>query len=90
MSEQIVRHRHGYKVKPFEWLYEGLQPLLLPDVLARKWGIPLALSIVYTCLGLRLGVALVPQKVRLSPGGLPSQMSYNKTKPAAMANALWQ
>ncbi|KAK9803068.1 hypothetical protein WJX73_005695 [Symbiochloris irregularis] len=64
---QELRLNQGFKVKPFEWLYEQLQPLLLPSVLSRNWGIPLALSIVYTCVGLRLGVSLLPQKVRQSP-----------------------
>lgn len=68
-APQELRHKQGFKVKPFEWLYEQLQPLLLPNVLTRNWGIPLALSVVYTCVGLRLGVSLLPQKVRQSPAG---------------------
>lgn len=68
-ATQVVRQSHGFKTKPFEWLYEGLQPLLLPDVLARKWGIPLSLAVLYTCIGLRLGVSLMPQKIRHTPAG---------------------
>lgn len=58
-------------MKPFEWLYEGMRPLLLPDVLANNWGIPLALATLYACVGLRLGVSLVPQKLRQAPEGDP-------------------
>lgn len=66
---QVIRHQHGFKIKPFEWLYHGLEPLLLPDVLTKKWGIPLTLSVVYTCVALRLGVPLMPHKVRHTPPG---------------------
>eukprot|EP00877_Chromochloris_zofingiensis_P009573 jgi/Chrzof1/486/Cz01g17160.t1 len=55
----ISKHLFGtlrFKYEPVEWVYEGLSPLLLPDVLDRRTGIPLSLALVYAAVAERLGV----------------------------------
>ena len=42
--------------KPVEWVYDGLRPLLLPDVLRRRKGIPLMLAVTFAAVARRLGV----------------------------------
>jgi regulator of sirC expression with transglutaminase-like and TPR domain len=38
-----------------EWVYDGLAPLMLPDVLRRRKGIPIALALAAAALARRLG-----------------------------------
>jgi hypothetical protein len=45
-----------FKYEPFEWVYDGLSPLLLPHVLARRKGAPLALALATAAAARRLGV----------------------------------
>lgn len=39
---------------PFEWVYEGLDPLLLPAVISKRKGIPLSLAIAAGAVARRL------------------------------------
>ena len=48
------------KYEPFEWVYEGLSPLLLPKVLKNRKGTPAALAIAAAAVGRRVGVPLLP------------------------------
>ena len=48
--------RLRFKHKPVEWVYDGLAPLLLPDVLRRRKGVPLTLAILYNSVAHRLGL----------------------------------
>ena len=48
-----------FRNAPVEWVYDGLAPLLLPEVLRRRKGVPLALALVLCCVARRLGVAAV-------------------------------
>lgn len=43
---------------PFEWVYDGLAPALLPQVLQRSKGMPLSLALVAAAVGRRLGMQL--------------------------------
>lgn len=45
---------------PFEWVYEGYKPLLLPDVVALRRGAPVALATAAICVLRRLGLSVVP------------------------------
>jgi hypothetical protein len=45
-----------FKFEPLEWVYDGLSPLLLPHVLSRRKGIPLALALVVAGAARRLGL----------------------------------
>jgi hypothetical protein len=43
---------------PFEWVYDGLAPALLPAVLAKAKGMPLSLALAAAGVGHRAGIAL--------------------------------
>lgn len=45
------------KHEPVEWLYDGVGPLLLPEVLETARGVPLTLAITHQALARRLGIA---------------------------------
>lgn len=45
---------------PFEWVYEGYKPLMLPDVVALRRGVPVALATLTVAVLRRLGLAVVP------------------------------
>ncbi|GBF98489.1 hypothetical protein Rsub_11699 [Raphidocelis subcapitata] len=49
-----------FKFEPFEWVYDGLSPALLPHVLDRRKGAPLALAMAAAGVARRLGVAAYP------------------------------
>jgi hypothetical protein len=49
-----------FKFEPFEWVYEGLDPLLLPPRLQRRKLAPLTLAVVAAGVGRRLGLPLLP------------------------------
>lgn len=57
---------------PFEWVYDGLAPALLPQVLQRGKGMPLSLALVAAGVARRLGV-----KVQLlcAPEGMQSSIA---------------
>jgi Transglutaminase-like superfamily len=48
------------KYEPFEWVYEGLSPLLLDKVLRKRKGTPAALAIAATAIGRRVNIPLLP------------------------------
>ncbi|KAG7668599.1 hypothetical protein Ndes2526B_g03781 [Nannochloris sp. 'desiccata'] len=48
------------KYEPFEWVYEGLNPLLLPKVLRKRKGTPAALAVAAAAVGRRVNVSLLP------------------------------
>jgi hypothetical protein len=47
-----------FRCEPVEWVYDGLAPVLLPEVLQRRKGIPLSLCLVVVAVGMRLGMPL--------------------------------
>jgi hypothetical protein len=49
-----------YKYEPFEWLYQGLYPILKSNVLNTKKGTPAALSLCLSALGEKVGLMLLP------------------------------
>ena len=55
-----LHRQQRFKHEPFEWVYEGLQPLLLPPLLRRRKLAPLTLSVVLAAVARRLGLALLP------------------------------
>lgn len=52
--------RLKYKYEPFEWLYEGLKPILMENVLYSKKGTPAALSLFLSAIGEKIGLMLLP------------------------------
>eukprot|EP00887_Chlorella_sp_A99_P006874 scaffold2.g6874.t1 len=57
---EVLYRRHRLRYEPFEWVYDGLQPLLLADVLRRRKGAPVALAGATAAVGARLGLPLLP------------------------------
>jgi hypothetical protein len=57
------------------WVYNGMAPALLPDVLRTRYGAPLLLALVYSLAGQRLGLPLslqqaAPDDVHTSQGAV--------------------
>ena len=50
----------GFKEEPVEWVYTGLAPLLLRDVLASRKGVAASLALLASCAARRLHVYLLP------------------------------
>jgi hypothetical protein len=59
LADSLYR-RQRFKFEPFEWVYEGLDPLLLPPRLQRRKLAPLTLALVAAGVGRRLGLPLLP------------------------------
>jgi hypothetical protein len=57
---QVLYRQYKLRYEPFEWVYDGLKPLLLPNLLSRRKGAPLTLAAAAAAVGRRLGVPLVP------------------------------
>ena len=56
----VVYRQLRFKHEPFEWVYEGLEPLLLPPLLRRRKLTPLTLAVVAAATARRLGLPLLP------------------------------
>lgn len=57
---QVLYEDTKLRADPFEWVYEGLAPMLLSDVLQRRSGAPAALAIAAAAVGRRVGLPLLP------------------------------
>ncbi|GLI68291.1 hypothetical protein VaNZ11_012652 [Volvox africanus] len=66
---KVLFHQLKFRHEPVEWVYDGLAPALLPQVVKRRRGIPLSLAILYCCVARRLGVPAAP--VKAAAGGMP-------------------
>lgn len=51
---------YKFHYRPFEWVYEGLGPLTLTDLLKKKRGTPAAIAMLITVVGQRLSIPLLP------------------------------
>lgn len=56
----VLYRQQRFKFEPFEWVYEGLPPLLLPERLARRKLAPVTLATVAAGVARRLGLPLLP------------------------------
>lgn len=58
----VLYRQQRFRFEPFEWVYEGLQPLLLPPGgrLRRRKLAPITLAAAAAGMGRRLGLPLVP------------------------------
>jgi hypothetical protein len=57
---QVLYRRRRLRHEPFEWVYDGLQPLWLADVVRRRKGSPAALAVLAAAVGRRADVPLLP------------------------------
>jgi len=58
LAVQVLFQQAKLRNAPFEWVYDGLAPALLPQVLQRSKGMPLSLALVAAAVGRRLGMQL--------------------------------
>lgn len=58
LAVQVLFQQAKLRNAPFEWVYDGLAPALLPQVLKRSKGMPLSLALVAAAVGRRLGMQL--------------------------------
>jgi hypothetical protein len=58
--QDVLYRQYRLKHEPFEWVYEGLAPLLLPPTLPRRKLAPLTLATVAAGVARRLGLPLLP------------------------------
>lgn len=72
---QIVHGELKYRQEPYEWVYDGLHPLLLDSVLKSREGIHISLAALYCALGRRLGCTILPEIVSLGESALDHYLS---------------
>lgn len=78
---QALFEKHNFRQAPFEWVYDGLSPVMLPDVLSSHKGLCIVLSmlciIVAAPLGIDLAMMRVPQPAsEASLAGVTSALEY--------------
>lgn len=61
---QVLFEKHKFRQTPFEWVYDGLSPVLLHDVLESRKGLSIVLAMIYVIVakpfGHELAMARVP------------------------------
>lgn len=55
---QTLFHKKRFRQDPFEWVYEGLDPLNLVAVLQTSKGISLSLAVLYISIARQLGIPM--------------------------------
>ena len=68
MGRQVVHKKHRIRFEPFEWVYDGLKPLLLPDILQTRKGMSHSLAALYCCVARRAGLQLIPSPIKTTGG----------------------
>uniref|UniRef100_A0A383WP88 Protein SirB1 N-terminal domain-containing protein n=1 Tax=Tetradesmus obliquus TaxID=3088 RepID=A0A383WP88_TETOB len=58
LSQVLFQQQGRLRCDPFEWVYDGLAPLMLPQVLQTRKGIPLSLAVLAGAVARRLGMQL--------------------------------
>jgi Transglutaminase-like superfamily len=64
---QVLFQKHKFRQAPFEWVYDGLSPVLLPDVLQTHKGLCIVLSMLYIMVAAPLNIDLVMMRVPQAP-----------------------
>lgn len=57
--KQVLFEKHKFRQKPFEWVYDGLSPVLLQDVLESRSGLSILLATIYVSVAAHLNINLV-------------------------------
>eukprot|EP00798_Chlamydomonas_sp_ICE-L_P020015 gene20015-26732_t len=91
IADVLLKGSRRMKHSPVEWVYDGLLPLMLPDVLRRRKGIPLMLATSISCVATRLGIptVLIRANMRSAAAALaegPSSMTMNEDMPPEVAS----
>ncbi|WIA13527.1 hypothetical protein OEZ85_007099 [Tetradesmus obliquus] len=58
LSQVLFQQQGRLRCDPFEWVYDGLAPLMLPQVLQTRKGIPLSLAVLAGAVARRLSMQL--------------------------------
>jgi hypothetical protein len=72
---QVLFKQARLRNTPFEWVYDGLAPALLPQVLERSKGMPLSLALVAAAVARRLGVRM---QLLCAPEGLAASTAQGR------------
>lgn len=69
----MIRRELRFRHEPFEWVYEGLAPMFLVNVLSTRKGTPLCLAVLCLAVSCRLGLPLeiLPGASQGGPPTLP-------------------
>lgn len=92
---QVLCHQNKFRCDPFEWVYEGLDPLMLPAVVTKRKGIPLSLAVAAGAVARRLGmdVQLVCADDSQVPGTASGMVEFSPlhsyTPKASMHQYFW-
>ncbi len=81
---------HGelrFRQDPYEWVYDGLKPLLLDGLLQTHKGIHISLASLYCAVARRLGCAIYPRTAPEST--FPSTTRLSDTASLMLRQALW-
>lgn len=78
LSMQVLFSEAKLRNTPFEWVYDGLAPALLPQVLKRRKGMPLSLTLVAAAVARRLGM---PMQLLCAAEGPPASTASGKLMP---------
>ena len=57
---EVLYKQNSIKCDPFEWVYEGVYPLTVENVLKRKKATPAAVALAATTVARRTGIPLLP------------------------------
>jgi hypothetical protein len=82
----ILYTRERLKYEPYEWVYDGLAPILLEDVLRRRKGAPIALAIIAAGIARRAGLPLVPVPALTCENINSNSVATTAAAAAAVAN----
>ncbi len=58
---QVICKEADIKQQPYEWVYDGLKPLLLDSVLETRKGVHISLAALYCAVARRLSCRLLPE-----------------------------
>lgn len=73
---KVICEEGDIKQQPYEWVYDGLKPLLLDNVLETHKGIHISLAALYCAVGRRLSCYVIPEiATRAASVGAPAGLS---------------
>lgn len=82
----ILYTRERLKYEPYEWVYDGLAPIVLEDILRRRKGAPIALAIIAAGIAKRAGLPLVPVPALTSIDNSSNSLATTAEAAAAVAD----
>lgn len=74
---QVICHEMDLKQQPYEWVYDGLKPLLVDTIFGTRKGTHISLAALYCAVGRRLECPLLPSLASRSGKSLPDSNGLN-------------